>query len=93
MGLRASHVFLSDHWLHEVRNENPSGREAQNCAGQTGNEDVKGSSVRLGCHSRSAQADLEHGRILKRPLKLRCEICHVAESIQFERAHWVCYCT
>ena len=87
MGLRASHVFLSDHWLHEVSNENPSGREAQNCAGQAGNEDVKGASVRLGCHSRSsdlsAQADLEHGKILERPLKSRCEISHATESIQF----------
>ena len=48
MGLRASHVFLSDHWLHEVRNENPSGREAQNCAGQAGDQNVKGAGVEWG---------------------------------------------
>jgi hypothetical protein len=45
-------------------NEDPSGGEAQNGAGQAGDEDVQGVGVRLGCHSRSsdlsAQADLEH---------------------------------
>jgi hypothetical protein len=75
---------LGDHRLHRVRNEDPSDGKAENCAGQAGDQDVKGAGVRLGCHSRSsdssAQANLEHGRILERLLNSRCEICHATEG-------------
>jgi hypothetical protein len=69
-----------DHRLHGVSNEDPTGGEAENGADQAGDENVKSAAVRLGCHSRSsdssAQANLEHGRILERLLNSRCEICH-----------------
>jgi hypothetical protein len=77
-------LTIGDHRLHRVRNEDPSDGKAENCAGQAGDQDVKGAGVRLGCHSRSsdssAQANLEHGRILERLLNSRCEICHATEG-------------
>jgi hypothetical protein len=33
---------LGDHWLHGMRNEDPGGGEAENRAGQAGDQDVKG---------------------------------------------------
>jgi hypothetical protein len=68
-----------------VRNEDPGSGQAKNCAGQAGNQDVKGAGFSLGCPGRSsdlsAHANLEHGRILERPLNSRCEICHAAKIV------------
>jgi hypothetical protein len=33
---------LGDHRLHGVRNEDPGESKTKNCAGQAGNQDVKG---------------------------------------------------
>ena len=57
---------LGDHWLHGKRNEEPGGGEAENRAGQAGDQDVKGAGF---CHGSSSdlfvQANLEHGGNLR----------------------------
>ena len=81
MGAITKLTPLGDHWLHGKRNEEPGGGEAENRAGQAGDQDVKGAGF---CHGSSSdlfvQANLEHGGNVGWHPKISCGISHVTNS-------------